>query len=346
MHSALTANTTTPGNPSSIRIGLIGECMIELRGQLFGRMDQYYGGDTLNTATYLSRLQREHAIPDTRIEVSYITAMGQDKLSQTMIEHWQADGINTDLVLIDPKRHPGLYMIQLDESGERHFTYWRSDSAARHLLSHADFSHVEQRLGSFDWLFLSGISYAILPANQANYLLNRIRKQRNNGQRIAFDSNYRPALWGNLNRLELPASANGIAMNTGLEWARQLYQQQYRITDLIFVTFDDEQQLWGDTHPEQTISRLHDAGIPQIVVKVGEKGCLYSHIDSTSTLHSYPAKEVPQIVDTTAAGDAFNGGFLHAYLNQQPIPSCCEQANLIASRVIQHRGAIIPPPKA
>ena len=37
------------------RIVLFGECMIELRGQVFGAMQQGFGGDTLNTAIYTLR---------------------------------------------------------------------------------------------------------------------------------------------------------------------------------------------------------------------------------------------------------------------------------------------------
>lgn len=107
--------------------------MIELNGDAFGHMYQTYGGDTLNTATYLTRIT-----PSTALEVQYISVMGTDKLSQQMIEHWQTDGINTNWVLRDPKRHAGLYLIQLDTQGERTFLYWRNQSAARYLLQHID----------------------------------------------------------------------------------------------------------------------------------------------------------------------------------------------------------------
>ena len=37
------------------KVALIGECMLELHGTAFGAMQQSYGGDTFNTAVYLSR---------------------------------------------------------------------------------------------------------------------------------------------------------------------------------------------------------------------------------------------------------------------------------------------------
>ena len=108
------------------RIALFGECMIELRGQPFGTLHQGFGGDTLNTAVYLARLCR-----DEDILVSYATALGTDAFSDHMVAAWRSEGIDTSLVRRLDDRLPGLYAIQVDPSGERHFLYWRDTSAAR-----------------------------------------------------------------------------------------------------------------------------------------------------------------------------------------------------------------------
>ncbi|HHW7568352.1 TPA: PfkB family carbohydrate kinase, partial [Mannheimia haemolytica] len=117
------------------KLAILGECMIELNGEPFGEMHQTYGGDSLNTATYLARVSSPE-----QIEVRYLSALGTDKLSQGMLAAWQADNINTDFVLRDEYRQPGLYLIQLDKQGERTFLYWRNQSAARYLLQHPDYS--------------------------------------------------------------------------------------------------------------------------------------------------------------------------------------------------------------
>lgn len=148
------------------RIALLGECMIELNGTPFGDMQQSFGGDTLNTAIYLAR-----ASQPTDIQVSYLTAMGQDPLSQQIIARWQQAGIDTSAVFIDQQRHPGLYLIQLDEHGERTFLYWRNDSAARYLMQHPQLPQLKQAVSDVDALYLSGISLAILPAADRQALL-------------------------------------------------------------------------------------------------------------------------------------------------------------------------------
>ena len=106
------------------KIAIIGECMIELNGQPFGSMQQTYGGDTLNAAVYLARAAKQQPVA-----IHYVSALGDDALSEGMRKRWQQEGINTEWVLRDSTRSPGLYMIQLDEHGER--SYFLGDSRAR-----------------------------------------------------------------------------------------------------------------------------------------------------------------------------------------------------------------------
>ena len=64
-------------------VASIGECMIELKQAGGGLYSRGYGGDTLNTAVYLARLG---------VEVDYITALGDDPLSDEMIAGWAGGG--------------------------------------------------------------------------------------------------------------------------------------------------------------------------------------------------------------------------------------------------------------
>ncbi|MFZ7141827.1 sugar kinase [Avibacterium avium] len=298
------------------KIAIIGECMIELNGEPFGNMWQTYGGDTLNTATYLSRVSSPKDI-----EVHYISAMGADKLSQQMIKHWQQDHINTDNVLIDPHRQAGLYLIQLDKFGERTFLYWRSESAARYLLQHPDYAQVQQQLSEMDMIYLSGISLAILPDADRYALIAQLKQLASQGVKIAFDSNYRPKLW------------------ESVEKTQEIYTALLPFIDLALVTFDDEQALWGDSETAQSVQRLKDSGVKNIVLKQGKDGALFC--DAQGNEQHIATTPVANVVDTTSAGDAFNAGFLNGYLRDKLPQQCCQQGNQVAGIVIQHKGAII-----
>jgi len=305
-------------------IAIIGECMIELNGKPFGSMHQTFGGDTLNAAVYLSRGCMLNA-ENQPITISYVSAMGTDPLSEGIVTRWQDEGINTTLVLRDEHRTPGLYLIQLDDKGERTFLYWRNQSAARFVMQHPDFERIEQSLSDVDMIFVSGITLAIFPEEDRIKLLELLNTLRSQGVEIAFDSNYRPALWP----------------NDELKTVKETYLAMYQATDLALVTFDDEQLIWGDKTTEETLARLRQLGVSKAVVKLGEEGCLVGDV-ATNSVYPVPTVPVETVVDTTSAGDSFNGGFLSCYLAGGSIEESCQRGNALAGIVIQHRGAIIP----
>lgn len=307
------------------QIAIIGECMIELNGKPFGEMHQTFGGDSLNAAVYLSRSCELNAKPND-IKISYVSALGTDAISNGMLTRWQDEGVNTDLVLRDEQRTPGLYLIQLDEQGERTFLYWRNQSPARYLMQHPQFGDIARALQGVDLVFLSGISLAILPEEDRFTLLALLAELRQQGVEIAFDSNFRPALW---------------PQNEALATVKEIYTAMYQTTDLALVTFDDEQLIWGDATPQDTLARMQQQGVKRAIVKLGSDGCLVGDFES-NTEYAVPTTPVETVVDTTSAGDSFNGGFLSCYLAGGSLTESCQRGNAIAGVVIQHRGAIIP----
>lgn len=298
-------------------IAIIGECMIELSGTPFGEMRQSFGGDTLNAAIYLKRMSHE------QVNTYYVTAIGDDKLSSMMRACWSDEGINTSLVAVDNKHSTGLYMIHVDNEGERSFQYWRSQSAAKYLLKHPMFSSINGQLVDCDLIFLSGISLAILSTTDRNALMQLLAEYRDRGIEIAFDSNYRPALWDSLAA------------------AQSAYQAMLFACDIALVTFDDEQQIWADKTPQDTLARLRKLGVKKAIVKLGESGCLCQEFSQQEEPEHIEAFTVNHIVDTTSAGDSFNGAFLALYTNGKTLASCCMAGNLLASHVIQHKGAVV-----
>lgn len=298
------------------KIAIIGECMIELSGQPFESQMQRFGGDSLNTAVYLSRLQ-----PDVRVQ--YMTGLGTDSYSDKMQQAWREEGIDTALVTRDDTKIPGLYAIAIDGEGERTFSYWRSDSAARYMCEHPDFALNMQSLEDADLIYLSGISLAILPDSSKTLLLDTLAKLKTSGVKIAVDSNYRPRLWADATQ--------------ACEWLDRLYQ----LSDIALVTGDDEDLLLGntDTEPAVVAARLHALGVEQVVVKLGSAGAMWSHAGEQGIV---AGNKIDRVVDTTAAGDSFNAAYLAAWCADLPMAACCEWGNNLAGQVIQHKGAVIP----
>jgi len=299
------------------RVATIGECMIELRHTDAQTLKLGFGGDTLNTAVYLARAGR-----DADIRVDYVTALGDDLYSQGMVDAWQAEGVGTDLVARLPGRLPGLYIIRTDERGERSFTYFRSAAAARDMLRDGRDARLAERLVGYACLYLSGITLSILDDGQRQSLMNVLDRLRAGGTQVAFDSNYRPAGWPQIDD------------------ARHWMNEAFRRCDIALPTLDDEQRLFGDCHADACLARLRGIGVGEIVLKLGSEGSLISSAGASTATRVAPMT-VSKIVDTTAAGDSFNAGYLYGRLTGKDPAAAAAIGNRLAAVKIQHPGAII-----
>lgn len=302
----------------SRKIAVIGECMIEL-SQKGAEVNRGFGGDTLNTSVYIARQVNPSALA-----VHYVTALGTDNFSQQMLDAWQQEAVDTSLTQRMENRLPGLYYIETDSSGERTFYYWRNEAAAKFWLESEQSAEICEKLATFDYLYLSGISLAILSPGSRAKLLSLLKECRANGGKVIFDNNYRPRLWASK------------------EETREVYQQMLACTDIAFLTLDDEDLLWGEQPVETVIERTQQAGVSEVVIKRGADSCLVAI--AGEAVIEIPAVKLPKekVIDTTAAGDSFSAGYLAVRLTGSDASEAAKRGHLTASTVIQYRGAIIP----
>jgi 2-dehydro-3-deoxygluconokinase len=302
------------GNGVSSKIASIGECMLEISAAQsepdLRRLG--FGGDTLNTAVYLARLG---------VPVDYVTALGDDPYSQRMIESWRSEGIGTDLVQRAAGRLPGLYMIELDEKGERRFFYWRQQAPARDIFGNERADDLCKALLKYDWLYLSGISLSLYGEAGRERLFDLLRQFRAEGGKVAFDSNYRPRGW------------------PSVEVARREIRDQLALTDLVLSSLEDEAGLNNVSSPEEACDLIHTLGPRTVVIKQGGEGCTVS-VEGRKT--AVPPEKSAKVVDATAAGDSFNAGFLAAHLRGEATEQAARLGHRCAAIVISHHGAIVP----
>lgn len=305
----------SPLGPNTPRIALIGECMIELQQRADGSLQQSFGGDTLNTAVYLSR-----ALGD-RAQVDYVTALGDDSFSDAMCANWAAEGIGLQQVQRLPGRLPGLYCIQTDAAGERRFLYWRNEAAVRDCFTTPAAKPILAALPDYDVLYFSGITLAVLGVTGRERLIQTLIEARKRNARIVFDNNYRPRLWASL------------------EEARAAYRIVLPHVDLALLTVDDEQALFQFSDCEAVFAAYAQIGTPEVVLKRGAEACL---IRCDGEAFEVPAQRVEKVVDTTAAGDSFSAAYLASRLLGASPAEAAEAGHLLASQVIQVPGALIP----
>lgn len=289
----------------------IGECMAELAPG--ARPDDYrlgFAGDTFNTAWYLKILSPE-------VDVSYFTAVGDDAISQRMVQFVSGAGIETRHIRTLAGKSVGLYMIALQD-GERSFSYWRGQSAARGLAS--DAAALAAAIAEADLIYVSGITLAILDQNGREQLLEALRVARETGKKVAFDPNLRPHLWENSQEMT------------------EAIMRAATCCDIALPSFEDEARWFEDVSAAATLERYSSAGAGTVVVKNGPDPvlCREAGIDLTIEV-----LRLASVVDTTAAGDSFNAAILAGLLRAVPLATCVEQACGLARQVVQRRGALV-----
>ncbi len=271
-----------------------------------------FAGDTFNTAVYCAR----EFGPSARI--GYCTRIGRDPLSQAFLNAAKDEGIDVSHVGLDRERNIGVYAVSTDKAGERSFHYWRSDSAARGLFASGE---AVDSLPAAAVVYLSGITLAILDPSARRRLVAHLRDLRGRGAcHVAFDSNYRPQLWENA------------------EVARRSVGEMWQIADIALPSLDDEIALFGDAGEEAVIARFGATGWRACAIKRGARGPVSPLLARDAHPEFAPA---PEVVDTTAAGDSFNGGYLAALLRGEDETRCLAAGHDIASRVVGAPGALI-----
>ena len=293
------------------KIAIIGECMAELFSQENGYV-QTFAGDSFNCAVYLKRSSPKD-------DVEYITVVGKDTWSEKMISCFKEHNLDTNYIDYKEDRTIGLYIITTN-NGERSFSYWRGESAAKDLFTTPITEKINKDICSFDMIFFSAITLGIMNEQGRQTFFKIIEKARKNGVKIAFDTNYRPKIY------------------KSVQEAKDIYNEALPYCDIVLPSIDDEEALWGMTDSKDIIEKIKQAGVEEIIVKAGNEDITYFYKNEINTIKT---NAILDIVDSTSAGDSFNGAYLSARLNGYTIEDSIRKGQELSSKVIMHQGAII-----
>ncbi|MBF8293498.1 MAG: sugar kinase [Bacteroidetes bacterium] len=272
-----------------------------------------FGGDSLNTLVAASRLGSS---------TGYITKVGDDPFAPGLLNGWQLERVDTSRVQVVPG-YNGVYFVSVIPGGQREFTYYRSGSAASTLTPHdLDQSYI----ATSTILHVTGISQAISPSCRGAVLM-ACQMAKEAGVIVSYDLNLRPSLW------------------PSLEDARSALEEIMPYLDIVFAsTPDDTRGLIRLSEPEEVIHHFWDKGVKVVAVKTGGDGCAVGEASSGGMV-TIPAPAV-KVVDTTGAGDAFNGAFLHGIATGMDTVSAAALAVVTASLKVRGRGAVASLPSS
>lgn len=263
------------------------------------------GGAELNVAVGLARLG---------VPCVYVGVVGDDPLGAILRRRLAEEGVDTSHVRRD-SRPTGFYFREWLSDGERRPYYYRRGGAGAEL----DSSDVAFALESFSVVHLSGITPA-LAAGPRRAVEAVAAAASKTGVPVSFDANYRAALWS--------AATYRACVGSLLP-----------LVDLLFLGEDEAEVLFGTTDPRHTIERARDEGVTQCVVRLGARGACGLGDDGALVARSSPATAV----DPVGAGDAFDAGFLAAWLHAAVLDHCLELGVYCGARAVEvlgeHEGA-------
>jgi 2-dehydro-3-deoxygluconokinase len=286
----------------------LGECMIEFISEGSISESQTFrasaAGDTFNTIAAASRLGSK---------CGFITKVGEDAFGDFLVNRWKSEGIDVSHVNHVKGAFNGVYFISLLEGGQRDFIYYRRGSAASTITPKdldADY------IASAKILHTSGISQAISETSLAT-VEEAIHIAKNHNVKVSFDPNYRTKLWSK-------------------DKALKAYES---ILPCVDIAFPDETygSLINRADPKEIMKYFSDFEIPVVALKLGQKGVLLH--GSGGEDKGFGVLKV-HVKDTTGAGDAFNGGFLHAISEGLSVDDAAILGSITAGLKVAGRGAV------
>ncbi len=232
------------------------------------------GGAPANVAVQLSRLG---------VSAGFAGKVGNDDFGKMLKNCLEENQVSTKNLIVDPVFKTTLAFVQLDENGNRSFTFYRNPGADTQLyLEELDLSELEE----CSILHFGSLALTTEPSRSTTLAL--AQKARDMGKLVSYDPNWRPPLW--------PSEQEGIeGMKLGLPRC-----------DLLKISDEELKLITGEKALQSGVDSLHELGIRLIVVTLGPCGCAYSLGNGLHYLNTFDTK----VVDTTGSGDSFWGGLL------------------------------------
>jgi len=285
------------------KIWVLGDAVVDLLPDGEGRLLQCPGGAPANVAVGIARLGGQSA---------FIGRVGDDPFGRFMSKTLADERVDVKHMRLDPAHRTSTVVVDLDDHGERSFTFMVRPSADL-FLDTADLP----TFSAGEWLHVCSIALSAEPSRSATFeAMAAIRKA---GGYVSFDPNIRPDLWPDEN-----------ALRRCLEQALQSADVvKLSVEELAFLTDDVPVSVGLDTLMARCPARL-------VLVTQGKEGVIAWH---DGTVKHYPATPV-QCVDTTGAGDAFVAGLLYGLAVGQDLTPVIALAQRCGALATTAKGAM------
>jgi ribokinase len=235
-------------------------------------------------------------------EVTLVAKVGCDIFGDQAIENYRREGIDTDCILRDADAHTGVALILVDGAGENLIAV---ASGANHALSPREIAQAADRIRSADVLMLQ----LEIPMN---VVFAAAQTAAEAGVPVILD----PA----------PAAPLPDGLLPHVAYLTPNESEAERLTG---IPVSDE------ASARRAAERLLAAGVRHVIITLGAKGALLAGADRMVLI----AGEAVEAIDTTAAGDAFNGGLAWALGRGLALEAAVRQACWVGALSATRLGA-------
>lgn len=285
------------------KIWVLGDAVVDLLPDGESRLLQCPGGAPANVAVGIARLGGKSA---------FIGRVGDDPFGRFMYKTLVDERVDVRQMRLDPAHRTSTVVVDLDDHGERSFTFMVRPSADL-FLEPAD-------LPSFsagEWLHVCSIALSVEPSRSATF--QAMKAIREAGGYVSFDPNIRPDLWPDENVLRR-------CLEQALQSADVV---KLSVEELAFLTANEQVNAGLEALMQRCPARL-------VLVTQGKEGVIAWHEGSVK---HYPATPV-QCVDTTGAGDAFVAGLLYGLAAGQDLTPVIALAQRCGALATTAKGAM------
>ena len=285
------------------KIWVLGDAVVDLLPDGEGKLLQCPGGAPANVAVGIARLGGKSA---------FIGRVGDDPFGRFMAKTLADERVNVTHMRLDPAHRTSTVVVDLDDHGERSFTFMVRPSADL-FLEPADLP----TFSAGEWLHVCSIALSAEPSRSATFqAMDAIRKA---GGYVSFDPNIRPDLWPDENAL------------------RRCLEQALQSADVVKLSVEELAFLTGDADVQEGLNTLMQRCPARLVlVTQGKEGVIAWH---QGAVKHYPATPV-QCVDTTGAGDAFVAGLLYGLAAGQELVPAIALAQRCGALATTAKGAM------
>ncbi len=236
--------------------------------------------------------------------VAMIGKVGDDMFGRLLLNTLKGAGIETRGVVVDPNQFTTLAFVSLDASGNRDFSFARKPGADTCLT----YDEVDEALVTGARVFHFGtLSLTNDPAREATH--KAVARAKAQGVLISVDPNLRKPLW--------PTEDDAKA---AIEWS-------LRQADIIKISDEEIEFLWGLTPEEGAQKLLNEYGASLVYATLGPKGC---HAATRNAAVTVSSPKGIHVVDTTGAGDIFGGSAMSRFLKTGKRPEDLTAEDLTA----------------